>query len=116
MASNRLDTYDEQLRHATEAVKAKANSVEEKKTILNDRTQKAKAKEKEASAAKPNSPLAKDSQDSMYDYWHDKEKPNFMSLHKTHHLGAGASGVGRCATKMSWLQRALGCEVKGDVY
>ena len=46
------------------------------------------------------------------DYWEGKDRPNVSSLHKNLHIGVQSANVGRCATRMPWLQRALGYDVK----
>jgi hypothetical protein len=48
------------------------------------------------------------------DYWQGKEKPTINTLHRTFHVGAIGAGQGRCQTRLPWLQRALGYDVKGE--
>ncbi|EGD77520.1 hypothetical protein PTSG_08618 [Salpingoeca rosetta] len=42
------------------------------------------------------------------EHWKTHDRPNMGSIHKTYHLGMGASSQGRCATGFPHLQVAMG--------
>lgn len=104
LTKQRVGQQQTQVKATAEATSAKSSVVEAKKAKLRAT--------KDVTSQSTTPPPAQD--DDMFGYWQDKDKPGYSSLHRPYHSGVGASNAGRCVTRMSWLQRALGYEVKGD--